>query len=194
MIKAVIFDFYSVLAIRDTGPFREAYFPNDPDKIAQSKKLRDRLGKGLIGYDDFISGLAKIAGVDEETVLKYTEEYEPNSELLKYIKTSLKPKYKLGIISNAGDDRITQILGQPNSQLFDDIVLSYKVGIIKPEAQIYEMSAKNLGVKAEECVFVDDILSYCQGAENTGMNTIWYQDFKQMKVELQKILATSSDN
>lgn len=194
MIKAIIFDFFGVLTVRDSASFRQTYYPNDPGKTNQTKKLQDELGLGQIGYDDFISGLAKIGGVDRDTVLKYTEDYQPNLELLNYIRGKLKPNYKLGIISNAGADWVLQILGEANQKLFDDIILSYKVRVIKPESEIYEMSVRNLGVKPVESVFIDDILTYCQGAETVGMNTIWYQDFEQMKQELENILATGSNN
>jgi FMN phosphatase YigB (HAD superfamily) len=43
-------------------------------------------------------------------------------------------------------------------------------------------------------VFVDDILRYCQGAEQLGMNTVWYQDFERMKAGLEKILESVPDN
>lgn len=156
--------------------------------------LNDELGRGSLGYDDFISELAKLGGVDRETVLQFTENYYPNLQLLDYIRDNLKPKYNIGIISNAGDDWITRILGDKCYELFDDVVLSYKVGLIKPEAEIYEMSAKNLGVDEKECIFIDDILTYCQGAEQVGMSTIWYQNFEQFIQEIEKLLSTGADN
>jgi HAD superfamily hydrolase (TIGR01509 family) len=194
MIKAVIFDFFGVLALRDSASFRQTFYNNDSKKIEQTKDLQDKLGLGKIGYDDYINGLAEIGGVDREKVLRYTEEYHPNHQLLDLIREQLKSKYKIGIISNAGADWVLKILGEDNIKLFDDIVLSYKVGFIKPDSEIYEMSARNLEVKPTESVFVDDILTYCQGAEAVGMNTVWYQEFDQVQEELEKILATVSDN
>jgi putative hydrolase of the HAD superfamily len=193
MIKAVIFDFFGVLALRDSASFRQTYYPNDPEKIEMTKKLQDELGLGLINYVDYITALAKIGGVSTDKVLKYTEEYQPNTDLLNYAREKLKPKYQLGIISNAGSDWVLDILGYYNKKMFDDIILSYRVGSIKPEPEIYEMSLKNLGVKAGESVFIDDILDYCQGAEAVGMNTIWYQNFEQTKAELEKLLAVSNN-
>lgn len=194
MIRAIIFDFFGVLASRDSTSFRKTYLAVDPEKSRRAKKLNDELGRGNLGYDDFISELAKLGGVDRETVLGFTENYHPNSELLDFIRQKLEPNYKLGIISNAGADWVLSILGDDNLKLFDDVILSYKVGLIKPEPEIYELSAKNLGVDEVECVFIDDILTYCQGAEQVGMSTIWYQDFEKFKQEIEKLLAAASDN
>ena len=194
MIKAVIFDFFGVLADHDAMSFRKAYLANDPKKDAEAQRLNDELGRGDLGYDDFIDGLAKLGGVSREKVLVYTEDYHPNQQLLGYIRDELKPRYKTGIISNAGQDWVLKILGEDNLKLFDNVILSYKVKMIKPDPEIYELSAKNLDLKTEECVFIDDILRYCEGAEQVGMNTVWYQDFSGFKSQLEKILAASSNN
>jgi len=193
VIKAVIFDFFGVLARRGAGSFRKTLFPEDEAKNKQVVAVQNKLGLGQIGYDEFIDKLAKIGDVDRATVLNYTEDYKANSQLLSYISRQLKPKYKIGIISNAGADWVERILGN-DTKLFDDIVLSYKVSTIKPDAEIYQISAGNLGVEADQCIFIDDVKTYCQGAEAVGMKSIWYQDFEQMKSELQAILSTSPDN
>jgi epoxide hydrolase-like predicted phosphatase len=194
MIKAIIFDFFGVLGTKGLRQFKKDNFANSPGKIKESKQLQRELDTGKLGYNKFIDGLAALAGVNKDEVLKYTEEYKPNTELLNYIRAELKPKYKIAIISNAGLDWVIKIIGESNQKLFDDIILSYKVGTIKPEPKIYEMSAKNLSVKPSECVFVDDISTYCGGAEAVGMKSIWYRNFKQFKAELEKILTPGPDN
>ena len=188
MIKAIVFDFFSVLAIRDNLPFRKAFFPNDVAKNQQNQAALEQLGRGDIGYNDYIDKLAELGGVSRQKVLEYTEDYHANQELLEYITTELKPKYKIGIISNAGDDWVLKILGEASNQLFDDIVLSYKSGIIKPDRRIYELSAKNLGVKPEECIFIDDFERRCEAAREQGMMAVLYDSFVQMERELDSIL------
>jgi HAD superfamily hydrolase (TIGR01509 family) len=192
MIKAVIFDFFGVLALQGAGSFRRAFYPNDQARLAEHRKLQDEHHAGHMGYDDFIDGLAKLGGTDRETVLSYTENYSANIELLEYVKT-LKPKYRLGIISNAGSDVVPRLLGREYSHLFDDVTLSFQAKLIKPQAEIYQLSAKNLGVITKECLFTDDISTYCEGAEKAGMKSIWYRSFNQFRTELEKQLAAGAD-
>jgi len=194
MIKAIIFDFFGVLAMQGAGSFRKNFYPDDEKKLAKHRQLQDLHHAGKMGYNEFIDGLAILGGTDRDTVLKFTEQYEPNYELLDYISKNLKKNYKLGIISNAGSDVVARLLGKKYGDIFDDAVLSYKVGLIKPEPEIYELSADHLGVKADECVFIDDISTYCEGAERTGMSSIWYRDFDQFKTELEELLAAGSDD
>jgi len=116
------------------------------------------------------------------------QQYLPNRPLLDYIKNELKPKYKIGIISNAVADFIPDVLSNEDIDLFDDIVVSHRVGVAKPEAQIYEISLDNLGVRAEEAVFIDDIGRFCEAAKSVGMQSVTYKDFEQMKSGLEKLL------
>lgn len=112
----------------------------------------------------------------------------PNRELLDFIKSELKPKYKIGIISNVLAGFIHLILSKNDIRLFDDVVLSYKAGVAKPDPAIYRLALDNLGVKAEQAVFIDDQEKFCEAAEAVGMQAIYYEDFAQMKKDLQKIL------
>jgi len=193
MIKAIIFDFFGVISTRGLAQFRRDYVKGDDAKNKQIRKLKDLLNIGQIGYDDFIDGLVKISGASRDTVLGYTEEYQPNSELLDYIRAKLKSKYKIGIISNSGADWVEKIIGD-DKRLFDDIVLSYQTGHTKPDAEIYQLSVKNLGVKPGECVFIDDIRTYCEGAEKVGMESIWYRGFEGFKRQLEELLPAVPDN
>ena len=117
----------------------------------------------------------------------------PNKPLLTYIRTKLKSQYKLGIISNAAADWVAEILQKDDVMLFDDIVLSHKIGFAKPESAIYEISLKNLGVRAEEAIFIDDIERYCIAARSLGMKAILYEDLEQATTDLDNLLAVSDN-
>ncbi len=113
----------------------------------------------------------------------------PNEPILEYIRTELKPKYKLGIISNAAADWVSETLSKEDVALFDDVIISYKAGLSKPQAAVYELSQDNLGVRADQAVFIDDIEDYCVAARSIGMKAICYKDFKQMKADLGSLLS-----
>jgi len=191
MIKAIIFDFFGVLATEGTQAFMDTYYPSDPGKKTQTLRIQDELNLATISIDDYTSALAKLGGVEQKEVDKYLDSHAPNTPLLAYIRSALKPKYKIGILSNAGDDWTAEILNSQDLELFDDIVLSYRVGLIKPNPDVYRLAAKNLNVDPSETVFVDDRSSYCQAARAVGMQAILYQSFGQFKTDLQKLITTS---
>lgn len=61
-------------------------------------------------------------------------------------------------------------------RLFDDVVLSGKVRLRKPDPRIYELAAERAGVPHSACVFVDDLGANLRAAAELGMTTIRHRD------------------
>jgi putative hydrolase of the HAD superfamily len=57
------------------------------------------------------------------------------------------------------------------AEAFDEIVLSFEVGLRKPDPGIYRVGLDRLGVPAARAVFVDDQPDYCDGAAALGIAT-----------------------
>ena len=53
----------------------------------------------------------------------------------------------------------------------DAIVLSFEVGVAKPDPGIYRAALSAVGARPEEAVFVDDQAWYCEGAEALGIRS-----------------------
>jgi len=53
----------------------------------------------------------------------------------------------------------------------DAVVLSFEVGVAKPDPGIYQAALDALAARPEEAVFVDDQAAYCDGAEAIGIRS-----------------------
>ena len=53
----------------------------------------------------------------------------------------------------------------------DAVMLSFEVGVAKPDPGIYRAALDALGARPEEAVFVDDQAWYCEGAEAIGIRS-----------------------
>lgn len=53
----------------------------------------------------------------------------------------------------------------------DAVVLSFEVGVAKPDPGIYQAALDALAARPEEAVFVDDQAAYCEGAEAIGIRS-----------------------
>ena len=53
----------------------------------------------------------------------------------------------------------------------DAVVLSFEVGVAKPDPGIYRAALDALDARPEEAVFVDDQAAYCEGAEAIGIRS-----------------------
>jgi HAD superfamily hydrolase (TIGR01549 family) len=189
MIRAVIFDCFGVLVSEGWLPFKKRHFAHDSSLEADATDLSKQFNAGILSYSGFIERVAKLAEVSKDTVLGATQRNVPDEELFAYITSELKPKYKLGILSNAGADRLVDLLGQKRVDLFEKAALSYETGHIKPEAAAYQVIASRLSVEPAECVFIDDQEQHIRGAIQAGMQAILYTDFDQFKHDFEALLT-----
>jgi putative hydrolase of the HAD superfamily len=86
----------------------------------------------------------------------------------------LKQSGKLiGLISNADVNEVVGWEDSPLKKYFDSIVFSCRVGYVKPEREIYEIALEELGVMAEDVLYVGDGGSdELLGAKKSGMKTV----------------------
>ncbi len=54
-------------------------------------------------------------------------------------------------------------------RLFDGVVLSYVVGIVKPDSRIFDAAIKVSGTTVKDCLFVDDAPENVAAAERRGI-------------------------
>jgi putative hydrolase of the HAD superfamily len=57
------------------------------------------------------------------------------------------------------------------AEAFDDVVLSFEVGLRKPDPEIYREALRRLSAEPARTVFVDDQPEYCDGAAAVGIET-----------------------
>ncbi len=81
--------------------------------------------------------------------------------------------YKTALLTNIsreGESIFTNLF--PVDELFDVVVDSSKVGMRKPDPEIYRLTCTRLGVAPERCLFIDDLLCNVEAAQALGMQTI----------------------
>ena len=68
----------------------------------------------------------------------------------------------------------------------DGGIASYRDGVIKPSADIFELFLSRYGKTAEECVFVDDMPQNVDGAKAVGLHGIVLKNIDDLEYELCK--------
>ncbi|MDB5181549.1 MAG: HAD-superfamily hydrolase [Candidatus Saccharibacteria bacterium] len=191
MIRAIIFDCFGVLTSDGWLPFKKKRFGHDEALFEEASYLNHQAGSGSMSQHEFIRKIAQMADVSPEFAEREINKSATNEELFDYIREELKPKYRLGILSNAGANQLDSLFEPKQLALFDEIALSYEMGVVKPDSRAYETILQRLQVEANEAVFIDDQERHCTGAREVGIQTIVYKDFEQTKHELEKILKQS---
>lgn len=97
--------------------------------------------------------------------------------------------YKLGIISNAGDDQDVQQLARKFGiqHFFDFILTSAACSYRKPHPRIFEIGLANWYLLPSEAVMVgDNLTADIHGAQKVGMHGIWINRRADPQMEKQE--------
>jgi epoxide hydrolase-like predicted phosphatase len=73
--------------------------------------------------------------------------------------------------------------------LFDAVVISGRVGMRKPDPEIFRHTAELLGLDPGECVMVDDLPHNIRGAVAVGMVGVLHTDVDTTRAELEVLLG-----
>ena len=98
------------------------------------------------------------------------EHLVPRPDAVSTLEELRRRGHRLGMIS-ACSAEVPEVWEQtPFGGLFDSTVFSCSVGVSKPDPRIYEIACEELGVEAEDCLFVGDGANdELPGAERVGM-------------------------
>ena len=69
---------------------------------------------------------------------------------------------------------------------FDDCVVSFEAGAIKPEPQIYEAALSRIQCAPEECFYTDDIPDYIAAARRYGLQAEVFQNAATFQQQLRE--------
>jgi putative hydrolase of the HAD superfamily len=97
----------------------------------------------------------------------------------------LRNGYRLFLLSNTNELHFEYIYRKFDIiKLFEEYVLSYKVGYMKPDTHIYQEALKLGGIPAEEIVYIDDKPEYAQAATRQGIQGIHFTSASRLEQEL----------
>jgi putative hydrolase of the HAD superfamily len=112
--------------------------------------------------------------------------FEVNPTILPVVAQLQQAGYRLGILSNTCRSHWEHCLRRYRivAEGFEVYVLSYEVGLAKPDARIFAAAAESAGVAAEEVFFVDDLPENVAGARAAGIDAVQYASATELAAEL----------
>ncbi|MGE5123109.1 MAG: HAD family hydrolase [Acidobacteriaceae bacterium] len=200
-IRAVLFDFGGVLVrMVDDRPrlvlaAQLGVSLKHLDDLVYISKSAQRASRGEIPVRLHWEAVGKALGIPSSRMPEFLQQYwsadDVNWEMLDYIK-NLRPDYKVGLISNAWEDlRQTMHTRWNIDGLFDEMVISAEVGLLKPDQRIFVLAVERIGVSPGQAVFIDDMLDNVEAARRTGLKAIQFVDTQQTLDDLNQLLNTT---
>lgn len=191
VIKSVIFDCFGVLIM----PGRTLLYRSFPEHAIDISDLEHQSDYGMISRTEFNKSIAELVGIAAaEVESRYYDVNIHNSEAIEWVRELKRSgKYKIGLLSNVGrgwlDDFLTEI---EQVDLFDEVVLSSDVGLIKPGVDLFKIAAEKLDTQPNECVMIDDLAVNIEGARLADMQGILFATTAQARKEFERIVESSN--
>ena len=143
--------------------------------------------RGEISEENFIKRMLEILdhSIDGETFCNYFSSIFKQNKEVAALLPALKNKCKLILLSNTNS--IHEKYGWEHYDFlkyFDDLILSHKIGAVKPEEKIYRAVEKSSGSPAEEHIFIDDIEEYVNAAKSFGWDGVQFKGYKSLVGQL----------
>jgi len=196
-IKGVVFDVGGVL-IKETD--KQIYSKISREINISHNKLEEIIEKNLSpierGYCsilDFWKKICRDLRIKKPSPQKlakvFLSHYQRSAKIQKQvlaITLKLKRNYKLGIISNTINEHAAINKKRGFFKYFHVVILSSKVGLIKPERKIYQLAAKLLRLKPKNIMFIDDQSKNIGPAKKFGFDAVRFTSVKNLKAALRK--------
>lgn len=131
------------------------------DKGLSHREAAAALAKAHPGHADLIHAYA------EHWIDMLAGDIPGTVEILRSLRAS---EPKLYSITNWNQDTYRLAEGRfPFLKLFDGVIVSGDEKLIKPDRAIFDLLCARYGLRAEECLFIDDNAANAAGAEAAGM-------------------------
>lgn len=196
-IKAVIFDWGGVCCA-EGEPFAsldlQQTLQMSPNQIAdKAREIYNGYYLGQYNRESFWGAILKHFNLREDNKLNpsilsfaYLSSYSIYPDVLDRA-LELRSKYQVGLLSNLTPEMRDNIREKHNLENFFDIQVyscDSAVQAIKPDKKPYEVILEKIGLKAQECLFIDNSKKNIEAAENLGFQTILFLNPKQVLKEL----------
>ena len=181
--KLAIFDLGNVIFNIDWEPMFEAWslYSGVPAKMLKEKGKSDekieQFERNDISSEDFLRHINTMLGIElshDEFCNGWNAIFMEANEEVCSLLPGLKNRMRLVAYTNTNEihaavwsERYADIL-----QHFDEIFISSKIGLRKPEPEGFQHVLKQRGVAAYECVFFDDFEANIKGAEQLGIKAV----------------------
>jgi glucose-1-phosphatase len=192
-IKNLVFDFGGVIIDIDFQRTINAFiklgaenFEENYSKASQSG-IFDKLDKGTTSQKEFVDSLKSLLPstiIDKDIIDAWNKIIVGVPEKRIRLLESLKKNYHTFLLSNT--NIIHYDLYMPDikrrygyallEDLFEGVYLSFRLGMRKPDREIFDFIFNTQNLEKQETLFIDDSIHIIDAARSYGIRSFWLRD------------------
>jgi HAD superfamily hydrolase (TIGR01509 family) len=191
VIDAVLLDLGNVLVFHDDALLLERLSRLGgrpvPEVAAALAPVWRPCHLGQLAEDELRAAVARAAGapLDRDAFLEvWNCHFRVHDEVMPLVE-SLFGRVKVLLLSNTNASHFEPLRPRlPILERFDDLVLSYRLGLAKPDRGIFEEALRRAGTAPERTVFFDDVKDYVEAARAAGLRAEPFTDAPTFRRQL----------
>jgi putative hydrolase of the HAD superfamily len=191
-VKLLVFDMGHVFVRFDWEKVCQGFCDRARVSRERFKTVLSEVAK--LGYESggcdteyFLRRMNELLGSDismEEFTALWNASFEEDPEMAELLQ-QLKESYPIYLLSNTNENHYAYLQGRYNvARHFAHLILSYEVGLAKPDTRIYQLVLERSGYAPSEIVFVDDLIPNVEAAAKVGLRTIQFVGIDDLKHRL----------
>ena len=163
----------SAAGATDPGSFWASYWHHRP-AYDRADLTSDQYWERVLGHPPGSIDLRRLVAADVDSWL------HPNPASIRAV-AGLKAKgIQLALFSNAPVDLADRLQDAPWLESFSEKFFSFRIKATKPDAAAYTAVLGELGIGAEDAMFVDDRPANVEGARAVGMRAFLFEGADQL--------------
>lgn len=182
MIRNLVFDFGNVLIEFEPEKHLRAFVDTEEEALALreliylSKPWKDG-DRGLVSREESIDRLCALYPEKRgllTAIMRICSEWLVMPDCIPpLLEEARRAGYGLYYISNTNPDDYASMTARiPALGTLDGGIASFKEGVLKPDPEIFARFLERYGLRAEECLFIDDMPVNTAAAEGIGFHTL----------------------
>jgi putative hydrolase of the HAD superfamily len=193
----IVFDLGGVLLTWKPEQIIKSIFKDrEIQKIVMDEIFRHsdwvELDRGTLDRDIAIERAAFRTGLHTSEIKKLMElvpySLIPKPEIVDLVRSVKKNGNRVFVLSNMHIDSIDFIEQKyPIWEVFDGMVISSRIQMVKPELKIYQHLLEKFDLIIEKTIFIDDIPENLEAASMLGMRIIKFENPSQCEEELKAL-------
>lgn len=199
MIRAIILGFAGVLLRTDDHGARAALDaqlglpPGTVEHTLHGTDLWIQAQLGRISSQAYWDGVAEMLRLKPGDIPALREAYfggdRLDESLVDLIRELRAGGLRIALLSNATLDLTDRLEAFGIADLFDHVLVSARLGVMKPDPTAFRIALTALGMPAQDVLFVDNIPSHVEGARAVGMPAILFHPALDLRAELARHLT-----
>lgn len=197
MIKSIVFDMGNVLLQFSRERFLDAVGAQGEDRRMLLNNVYlsvewARMDRGSMTEEEAAESMCRrlperLHEKARALVGQWDREILPVPGMAQLVRELKEAGYGIYLLSNASYRQSEYWPHVPGNEYFDGVVVSAFEGLVKPERAIYDRLLTRFALRAEECLFIDDLPLNIEGAERAGMpGIVFHGDVDELRAELRE--------